>query len=88
MREISLAEGISVDEYIAVIPTALRQLVNEVRRKKQAGERPYRSKSPGDGSPHQLMVTATLGTAEFAFSLPESDAHTFAELSSLLPRGV
>src|ERR1700679_1139477 len=38
MREISPAEGISADEYVALLPAAIRQLVNEIRRRKQAGE--------------------------------------------------
>jgi hypothetical protein len=54
MREISPAEGISVDEYIAIMPAAIQQLVNEVRRKKQTGERPCPSKSLID---HSALLT-------------------------------
>ncbi|MHB8218634.1 MAG: hypothetical protein ACYDDS_21385 [Candidatus Sulfotelmatobacter sp.] len=39
VREISPAVGISADEYVALLPPAMRQLVNEIRRGKQAGER-------------------------------------------------
>jgi hypothetical protein len=54
MREISPAEGISVDEYIAMMPAAIRQLVNEVRCKKQVGERPRPSRSLID---HSMLLT-------------------------------
>jgi hypothetical protein len=39
VREISPAVGISAEEYVALLPPAMRQLVNEIRRRKQAGER-------------------------------------------------
>ncbi len=54
MREISPAEGISVDEYIAMMPAAMRQLVSEIRGKKLKGERLLPSRSLID---HSALLT-------------------------------
>ncbi len=39
MREISPAHGISVDEYMALMPAEMRRMVEEIRRQKRAGSR-------------------------------------------------
>lgn len=39
------AVGISADEYVALLPFAMRQLVKEIRRREQAGERLRPSRS-------------------------------------------
>jgi hypothetical protein len=49
MREISPAEGMSVDEYLNLAPE-IRPLITEIRRQKEAGERLRPSTTLVDGS--------------------------------------
>jgi hypothetical protein len=50
MRELSPAIGISVDDYVKRLPSALRALVEEVRRQKREGVRQRPSATLIDGS--------------------------------------
>jgi hypothetical protein len=42
MREISPAVGISVDDYVKLLPSELRSVVEEIRRQKRHGARSRR----------------------------------------------
>jgi hypothetical protein len=50
MREISPAVNATADEFLATLPPSARQIVAEIRRQKQAGERPKPSSSLVDRS--------------------------------------
>jgi len=55
MREISPAVGVSVDDYLKLMPDAMKRIVMEIRRQKQSGERLVPSTSLIDNS---KMLTA------------------------------
>jgi len=55
MREISPAAGVSVDDYLKLMPDAMKRIVEEFRRQKQNGERLRPSTSLIDRS---QMLTA------------------------------
>ncbi len=61
MREISPAHGISVDEYIALMPPMLRQIVEEIRTQKSRSARLRPST--------KLVDRSTLMTKEYRHSL-------------------
>lgn len=54
MREISPAVGVSVDDYLKLMPDAMKRIVAEIRRQKQNGERLRPSTSLIDSS--QMMT--------------------------------
>ena len=57
MREISPVQGMGVDEYVAMLPNEIRQLVEEIRRKKATGARLHPSTSLID---HSALLTKAL----------------------------
>lgn len=57
VREISPAINMSVDEWLAIMPDDLRQMVEEIRRQKQIGIRPSPSETLIDQS--AIMNTAS-----------------------------
>ena len=57
MREISPAVGVSVDDYLKLMPDAMKRIVTEIRRQKQTGERLHPSGSLIDNS--QMLTAET-----------------------------